>query len=81
MATYPVKHTETGEEKEVCMSVHDIQQWYKDNPEWGRDWSKGASMPCDEGEWKHKLVNKHPGWKNVLDKVKRSPGSNVRDLY
>ena len=81
LATYPVKHKETGEEKEVVMSVHDIKQWYEDNPEWARDWSKGASMPCDEGEWKNRLINKHPGWKRVLDKVKNAPRSVARDLY
>ena len=81
MAKYPIKNTKTGEEKEITMSVHDITQWYKDNPEWVRDWSKGASMPCDEGEWKNKLINKHPGWKQVLDKVKRAPRSVARDLY
>lgn len=81
MAIYPVKNTNTGEEKEVQMSVHDIDQWYEDNPEWKRDWSKGSSMPCNEGEWKSKLVNKHPGWKHVLDKVKNHPKSLVRDAY
>ena len=41
MAIYPVIHVETGEKKEVEMSAHDITQWYKDNPEWKRDWSEG----------------------------------------
>ena len=39
MATYPVKNTETGETKEVIMSVHDWDQWKIDNPEWIRDFS------------------------------------------
>ena len=81
MAHYPVKHTDTGEEKVVEMSVNDIMQWYDDNPEWKRDWSKGHSLPVDEGEWKNKLVNNHPGWKSVLDGVKNIAGSRARDLY
>ncbi len=81
MATYPVKHTETGEEKIVEMSVTQIMKWYEDNPEWKRDWSKGHACPVDEGEWKHKLVNQHPGWRKVLDGVASINGSRARDLY
>jgi hypothetical protein len=38
MATYPVVHKETGEQKEVKMSVHEWTQWCEDNPDWTRDW-------------------------------------------
>ena len=31
MATYPVKHNETGEMKDVVMSVHEWDQWKEDN--------------------------------------------------
>ena len=60
MATYPVIHKETGEQKEVSMSVHDWSQWCKDNPEWQRDWSDPSTAPaCGEvGEWTDKLINK-----------------------
>ena len=36
MATYPVKNKETGETKEVVMSIHDWDQWNDDNPDWER---------------------------------------------
>ena len=39
MATYPVIHKETGEQKDVVMSVHEWSQWCRDNPDWQRDWS------------------------------------------
>ena len=39
MATYPVKNKETGEQKEVKMSVHDWDKWTEDNPDWLRDYS------------------------------------------
>ena len=35
MATYPVLNKET-ETKDVVMSIHDWDQWKKDNPEWER---------------------------------------------
>ena len=34
MATYPVINKETGEQKEVVMSVHVWDQWKEDNPTW-----------------------------------------------
>ena len=36
MATYPVRHKETGETKDVKMSIHDWDQWKIDNPDWER---------------------------------------------
>ena len=38
MATYPVVNKETGEQKEVVMSVNDWDQWCADNPNWSRDY-------------------------------------------
>ena len=77
MATYPVINKETGEQKEVTMSVHDWDQWKKDNPDWDRDWSDPSTCPGsgEVGEWRDKLENKHPGWKEVLDKSAKSAGS------
>ena len=34
MATYPVVNTKTGEQKEVKMSIHEWEQWCKDNVDW-----------------------------------------------
>jgi len=82
MATYPVVHKETGEQKEVKLSVHEWTQWCKDNPEWKRDWSDPSTAPMatDVGEWRDKLVNKHPGWNEVLNKVSKSPKANVKKI-
>ena len=33
MATYPVVNKETGEQKEVKMSITEWSQWCKDNPD------------------------------------------------
>ena len=80
MATYPVIHKETGEQKEVQMSITEWSQWCKDNPDWHRDWSDPSTMPGvgEVGEWRDKLNNKHPGWKEVLKKSEKSAGIQGR---
>ena len=82
MATYPVVHKETGEQKEVSMSVHDWDQRCADNPDWSRDYSDPSTVPGvgEVGEWKDKLRKKNPGWNDVLRKASKSPGSRVKTL-
>ena len=43
MAIHPIIHKETGETKVIEMSVHDITEWYQNNPEWKRDWPSGCA--------------------------------------
>lgn len=83
MAFYPIIHKETGEQKVIECSIHDIMEWYENNPEWERDWSQGGATVARNGvgDWKTKLTNKHSGWKHILDKVKHTPKSNAKDLY
>lgn len=81
MALFPIKHVETGETKVIDVSVHDIMEWYEANPGWQRDWSQGCASSAEDGEWKSKLANKNPGWKQILDRVKQAPGATARDLY
>ena len=82
MATYPVIHKETGEQKEVKMSVHDWDQWKIDNPDWTRDFSDPSTCPGvgEVGEWKDKLVAKNPGWNDVLGRAQKMPGSKVKKI-
>ena len=82
MATYPVVHKETGEQKEVKMSVHEWSKWLEENPEWTRDWSDPSTAPMstDVGEWRDKLVNKHPGWNEVLNKASKAPKATVKKI-
>ena len=82
MATYPVKHKETGEQKEVSMSVTEWDQWKKDNPDWDRDWSDPSTMPGigEVGEWKDKLRKSNPGWNEVLQRAGKMPGANVKKI-
>ena len=68
MATYPVINKETGEQKEVRLSVHEWSQWKDDNPEWDRDWSDPSTCPAsgEVGEWRDKMAKTHPGWKDIM---------------
>lgn len=81
MAIFPIIHKETSEKKVIQMSVHEIQNWYKDNPEWKRDWSEGCASAAEVGEWKDKLAKKYPGWNDVLTSAKKAGASqnNIKD--
>ena len=81
MATYPVVNQKTGEQKEIMMSVHDWDQWCTDNPDWSRDYSDPANMPLmgvELGECRDKLVNKNPGWGDILKSAEKSGGISGR---
>ncbi|OUV66827.1 MAG: hypothetical protein CBC89_04030 [Euryarchaeota archaeon TMED129] len=82
MATYPVINRESGEQKEVKMSIHEWTEWCKENPDWTRDWSDPSTVPgCGEvGEIYDRLKKSHPGWNDVLRKVSKQPKSNVRPV-
>ena len=81
MATYPVKNKETGETKEVKMSVHDWDQWREDNPDWERYYTpENAPKFGEVGEVYDKLKKSPPGWNDVLNKVNKMPGSQVKPV-
>ena len=82
MAPYPVINKDTGEQKEVKMSVHDWDQWKDDNPDWTRDFSDPSTMPGigEVGDMYDKLRIKHPGWNQVLAKASKQPGSIVKPV-
>ena len=81
MATYPVRNKQTGEQKEVVMSIHDWDQWKLDNPDWERDFSDPSTCPGvgEVGEWKDKLLKSKPGWNDVLRKAQKT-GNNRQKL-
>ena len=80
MPTYPVIHKETGEKKELSMSMVAYDEWRKDNPDWDKDWHAGVAGLGEVGEWKDKLITKNPGWNDVLHKASKSPGSRVTKM-
>jgi hypothetical protein len=80
MPTYPIKNLKTGEIKELVMSIADYDKWRKENPDWDKDWSQGCASVGEVGEWKDKLIKKHPGWNDVLGKVSKSGKSQVSKI-
>jgi hypothetical protein len=78
MPTYPVKHQKTGETKELYMTIAQYDQWRKDNPEWDKDWSQGCAGVGEVGDWQTKLIQKNPGWNDVIKKAAQAPGSNIK---
>ena len=79
MPTYPLKHKETGETKELSMTMKEYEQWRKDNPDWDKDWSKGVAGVGEVGDWRDKMTKTHPGWADIMkNKVQKQPGSRVR---
>ena len=62
------------------MSVHEWNKWSDDNPDWTRDWSDPSTMPGvgEVGEWKDKLINKNPGWGDILKKSENCGGISGR---
>jgi hypothetical protein len=80
MPLYPVKNLKTGEEKELSMTIADYDQWRKDNPDWDKNWSKGCAASQEVGDWQNKLISKHSGWNEVLDRASKVPGSKVKKI-
>ena len=78
MPTYPLKNLKTGETQELSMSMTAYEKWREENPDWDKDWSKGCAGVGEVGEWKDKLVNKNPGWGEVLKKAEKSGGISGR---
>lgn len=80
MPTYPVVNTKTGETKEFSMSMLEYTKWKIDNEDWDKDWSKGCAGIGEVGDWRNKLVSKHPSWNTVLESVSKAPGSKVKKI-
>ena len=80
MPTYPVISKETGEKKELSMTMVEYSNWRDENPSWDRDCSEGCAGLGEVGEWRDKLITKNPSWNDVLYKASKSPGSRVQKI-
>ena len=58
MPTYPVINKETGEKKELSMTMVEYSNWRDENPDWDKDWNAGVAGLGEVGEWKDKLITK-----------------------
>ena len=76
MPTYPVINKETGEKKELSMTMIEYSNWRDDNPDWDKDWSKGAGgVVSATGDVYSRTDG---GWNEVLSRVGSMPGSKVK---
>ena len=44
MAIYPIINKETGETKELSMTMIEYSQWRDENKDWDKDWSAGVPV-------------------------------------
>ena len=82
MPTYPVINSDTGEQKEIKMTIGEWDKWKQNNPDWIRDYSDPSTIPGigEVGEVYDKLKISHPGWNDVLHKASKAPGSRVKPV-
>lgn len=82
MPVYPIINKNTGEQKEIALSIEGWEKFRIENEEWIRDWSDPSTAPNfgEVGEWKDKLVKSKPSWNEMLDRFSKVPGSNVKKI-
>jgi hypothetical protein len=78
MPLYPVINKNTGETKELSMTIAEWEKWKEENPDFQRNWEMGCASLGEVGEWKDRLNKAHPSWNSVLQKSKKSGGMNSR---
>ena len=79
MPTYRFENTETGEIFEKWMYMSDKETYLKENP------NLKPLIPTqmnvgEVGEWQNKLVQKNPGWNEVLTRASKMPGAVVKPI-
>ena len=66
----------SGETQELSMTMKEYDEWRKENPDWDKDWSKGAaSAVSGTGDVYSKTDG---GWNEVLTRVSKVLGSTVK---
>lgn len=77
MPFYALRNKETGERFEIKMSIHDYDQYRKDNPHVETDWEELCKAPPAAigmiGEWTDQINKKHPSWNDHIERI----GKNV----
>ena len=79
MPTYRFENTETGEIFEKWMYMSEKEGYLKDNPHL-KPLIPTQMNVGEVGEWQQKLVNKNPGWNEVLRRASKMPGAKVKPL-
>ena len=72
MPTYPVINKNTGEKKELSLTMSAYDEWRKENPDWDKDWSEGI------GGITYRDPKQSDGFKEGMSKVQeKHPGANL----
>jgi hypothetical protein len=79
MPTYRFENTETGEIFEKWMLMAEKEPYLKENPNL-KPLIPTQMNVAEVGEWKDKLGKKHPGWKEMLGRFSKIPGSKVEKI-
>lgn len=78
MPLYPVINKNTGEKKELNLTISDYEDWKSQNPEWTRDWSEGVASSISEvGDWKDKVPS---AFKEKLRSIKKAHRGSTIDV-
>lgn len=79
MPTYRFQNTETGEIFEKWMLMDEKEPYLNKNQHL-KPLIPTQMNVGEVGEWRNKLVSKHPGWNTILDRASKAPGSQVKKI-
>jgi len=79
MPTYRFENTETGEIFEKWMYMAEKEPFLQENPHI-KPLIPTQMNVGEVGDWQNKLINKHPSLNDVLGRVQKVPGSNIKKL-
>ena len=71
MPNYDFKHKETGEIKEITLSVSKYDEWKANNPDWERHYSTAPSLVSGS---KSALTMAGKDWQSHLSEIKKGAG-------
>ena len=73
MPQYEFKHNQTGETKEVFLSISKYDEWVANNPDWERYYT---SAPGLVSQAKSTLSQAGKDWESHLTNIKKQSGKN-----
>lgn len=77
MPTYRFENTETGEIFEKWMLMDDKPKYLDENPQL-KPLIPTQMNVGEVGEWRCKLINKNPGWNEILAKASKAGASQSK---
>ena len=77
MPTYRFENTETGEIFEKWMLMDEKPKYLDENPQL-KPLIPTQMNVGEVGEWRNKLINKNPGWNEILAKASKAGASQSK---